>query len=190
MKRRPASSGASQPASSIVASEVWARVRELGRFPRRLADPATETEIAENALWQYLYRQKPRISEQNWDELRSYGAVQLVDVQQLALDQVTEFVRERGRLPQSSKTDINRKEHVLALVFKRQKKKFDSTQSMQFEKLEKHCEELQQQSYRSRAEKLIKDIPPPVERLFMVTPPRSRRPQALFFRIPHFSNRI
>ena len=105
------SSGAYQPAAQIAGpqldlEQVWARVRDFGRFPKRRVDPQTEIDKVENKLYCFVYLQKRLgIPDEVWHELRSYGAPQPVDAKQALVDDVKAFVRDYQRRPKRSRTD-------------------------------------------------------------------------------------
>ena len=96
-----ASSGASQP---NVVTEMWTRIQEFGRFPKRVDAPDSEAQYDENALFAFLYNEKKKgVPDVVWKEMRNYGASQPVDATQQLLHDVRSFHNKSGRMPKRKK---------------------------------------------------------------------------------------
>ena len=119
-------------ASQLDVTELWARIRNHGHFPRRHPCPENEVDEQGNDLWTSLYRAKWHIPDDVWGDMRSYGIHQPMSKTQKLLDEIRNF----GNHPKKGKTR-SRAENLLARRLQKaiKKKEFNHEQLTELEGL-------------------------------------------------------
>jgi hypothetical protein len=128
------SSGAAQPTDDVqsVIQDCRDRISKFGKFPRRHANPGTEADHEENALWQYLYHRKAKIPDDVWKDFRT-------DI----VEELRAFVEEYKRWPKRHGTGADEDSLAQRLTAKKIKKLSDA-QKIQVGALQEQCQRLQE----------------------------------------------